>query len=512
MGIEKWLSVWYNFKNKRSGGNMKIRNTSQEATELQQDGNVAQSELTGKQGDSAQIEENKDTNSNGETKLVKRKFTADEKMFQDIDLVTSAHDSVFAIKYKYLKVRDTKYKNWPFRDIIKQFDNKDFYALPEKDIRDLCSEVNQKVAHTLKILPSYIGFVDKSDALNEDAQMECCNYKNRIRITRLDDENPIHGYAYLYNILHETYHSYQFQQIDRLMRNMPFDASCIIGNLNMVINDTRFFYTSKNMDEDRKRECMSYQYNTDLLETSANLFAYNMMKKLYEKKYLTNEVAYEYNQSRLVDCMNFQLNFTEDDISFLKEKTLKNFRTLESAKNRYISLFDDEVKRNLGILSICTAPSIVKNYLDNVYSNIMNIRINEREKTKFFGQFSFDDFLSLNKMVCDNEVAITPTPLDEIRNRYYMYGDKDLKLPLGRDLEEELKYFDKQEQLRLQAKKQGQKKPRLTGYTEKERKKYEKIKKILYGDSQSSQPATQNTADVDNGKPVDTNGVAMGDN
>ncbi len=360
-----------------------------------------------------------------------------EKNKQDFELLLFVFNNIFATERTYSEVEETKFKDWTFRDIVKQFDRSDFYKLPKEDIIALCSEVNQKIARKLKIQPSVVTYTHKF-MNKEGVKMECYANKNKIEVYNQPRNVSRHGYGYLFSILHETYHSYQFEQLDNMLNGLPFDKKCLIERANNIINEAKFFFASQNMNKKERNEVDVFIYSTDLLETSANLFAYNMMNKLFERKYLTNKRAYEYNQSRVDACLNFQMNFRDDCFDVLRKRVLKNFRTLEYIFCRYKKYVDQDTIYDYSIFFEQMNQPDIDNYLNDLNKDIQEIRKSERLKTKFFENLTLKDYYKMCKSVCDNKVNIKFRPLEELKNKYYVYMEKNMRLPYGKDIEEEM--------------------------------------------------------------------------
>ncbi len=433
----------------------------------------------------------------------------DEENKQNFVALLSVYNSIFADVYECSEVEPTKYKDWTFRDVVKQFDSPDFFRLPKEDIVALCSEVNQKIAKKLKIKPSVVKFKHKLFNF-ERTQMDCYVSKNGINIFKQPRKHIAYGYAYLFYILHETYHSYQFQQLERMRNNLPYDNSCVIENANEIMNLANFSYVKKELDKKEKerkkrlkdREQLRNQklkekekarkelskeqktnkaqkgnflenwfenreqkrkkkyekrrlkyekmwkeqerqytknkaYAVNLGEVSANLFAYNMMDKLFERKYLTNEQAHEYNFAKMNWCLSIQSHFDEIGFNAVKKRTLKNFRTLEKAQQTFKEFLPESTNHNFGIFFDVENQYNVNNYFDKLYSDISKIQMKERLKTKFVEGLTIDEYTRLSNYVSRNEVGIKYIPLEKIRNRYYLYMDKDINVHYGRDLEAE---------------------------------------------------------------------------
>ena len=362
----------------------------------------------------------------------------DEKREYDFDNLMSVYNALFEQDYTYSPVKETKYKDLTFRDVIKKFDNPKFHKLPKEDIVALCSEVNQKISKTLKIEPSNIKYVHK--LFNpQGIQMLCHGNQNVIEVIKHPGKYSSHGYNYLFNILHETYHSYQFQQIDRFRKNLPFDKSCVIAKVNSIMNDVDLYHESANYDKKKKKNEIDYNYSVDLLETSANLFAYKMMGKLFERKYLTNEQAYNYNSASTGSCLNLQMNFRDDNFDNIMKKAMKNFRRLENSKKFFEKYFTDLFNYSMDLLFCHIDQDCIKDELDRMYNDISGIRINERLKTKFLENLTLKDYFKLSSKVCKQELDVKFVPVEEARNRHYLYMTKNIDLPFGRDLEEEAK-------------------------------------------------------------------------
>ncbi len=339
--------------------------------------------------------------------------------------------------YKMDDVKETKYHKMTFRDVIKRFDDPNFYKLPKNEIVSLCSEVNQKIAQKLKIAPSVITY--KRPLINRDrTQMLCFSRKNEIAILPTPRKDALHGYGYLFNILHETYHSYQFQQLDKMRKGLPFDCACLIGRVQNRVNEIKLYNSKKNLTRNEIKSLDQEIYCVDLLETEANLFAHKMLNKLYEKKYITNEMAYNYNNSTSESFLKFQVYFRDDDFERLKHDVKKNFRELSYSAKAYGKYFD--VNSNFNMCSILNLASQenIDYYLDSLYSDISKIRINNREKTKILENLSERSFYDFNKRAGENKLRVENLPFEEIKGKYYLYSEKNMNLPSGKVFEEEV--------------------------------------------------------------------------
>ncbi len=339
--------------------------------------------------------------------------------------------------YKMDDVKETKYHKMTFRDVIKRFDDPNFYKLPKNEIVALCSEVNQKIAQKLKIAPSVI--VYKRPLINRDrTQMLCFSRKNEIAILPTPRKDALHGYGYLFNILHETYHSYQFQQLDKMRKGLPFDCACLIGRVQNRVNEIKLYNSKKDLTRDEVKSLDQEIYCVDLLETEANLFAHRILNKLYEKKYITNEMAHNYNNSISESFLKFQIYFRDDDFDRLKHDVKKNFRQLSYSANAYKQYFDADMNFNMNSILSLAPQENIDYYLDSLYSDVLKVRINNREKTKILENLGERDYYTFNKRAGENKLKVKPLPYEEIKGKYYLYSEKNLDLPSGKAFEEEL--------------------------------------------------------------------------
>lgn len=361
----------------------------------------------------------------------------DKENEQKLELFLLTYSTVIDSEYQMNDVKETKYKKMTFRDVIKRFDDPNFYKLPKSEIVALCSEVNQKIAQKLKIVPSVVAY--KRPLINRDmVRMLCYSRKNEIVIFHTPKKDVSHGYGYLFDILHETYHSYQFQQLDKMRKGLSFDRACLIGRIQNCINEIKLHNSKKYLTPDEIKNLDTEIYCVDLLETEANLFAHRMLDKLYEKKYLTNEMPYNYNNSVSESYLKFQIYFRDDDFNRLKHDVKKNFKELSYVSKAYSKYFDAGTNYNMkSILSLVSQENI-DYYLDSLYSDVSNVRINNRFKTKILENLNEREFYDFNERAGKNKLKVEYLPYEEIKGKYYLYSEKNLDLPNGKAFETEM--------------------------------------------------------------------------
>jgi hypothetical protein len=175
--------------------------------------------------------------------------------------------------YKTIDVEKTKYCGANIRAILNEFNKEDFKNKSTDEIFLLCDEVGQRVAKQLKIKPFKMDI-----SVGQNAK----------------------GIDYLFEILKNSFLSYQNQNLANLASGQDFDKYAVIGAVQEAV------LTSDEGSCERKESLQN------LTKTESELFAYEMMSKFRSK-------GLEFNQESIKHLQkNDNLNFSKE--VFDKEK------------------------------------------------------------------------------------------------------------------------------------------------------------------------------------------------
>ncbi len=184
-------------------------------------------------------------------------------------------------------VGKTKFYGANIRAIVKEFNDTDFSMKSKDDIVALCSEIHQRLSVKMGVEPCKVVFKQSLPGIVDDV-MNCSKDKNLISI--YDSDVNLTSADYLFNILHETYHNYQNQNVNKMIQGYAYDKNVLVSEMQEIINESDLennVYGT--FDMDAKKADKERNYLESLKEVEANLFAYENMKKLQENGLILDE-------------------------------------------------------------------------------------------------------------------------------------------------------------------------------------------------------------------------------
>lgn len=184
-------------------------------------------------------------------------------------------------------VGKTKFYGANIRALIKEFNDDNFSMKSKEDIVALCGEIHQRLSKKLGVEPCKVVFKQNMPGIVDDV-MNCSKDKNLISIYNTDLN--LTGADYLFNILHETYHNYQNQNVNNMILGYAYDKNALVSEIQEIVNESDIANNVYGPFEmDAKRADNEKKYLESLKEVEANLFAYDNMKKLQENGLIFNE-------------------------------------------------------------------------------------------------------------------------------------------------------------------------------------------------------------------------------
>lgn len=193
----------------------------------------------------------------------------------------------FGSEMEIEKAEKTKFYGANIRALIKEFNDGNFSTKSKEDIVALCSEIHQRLSKKLGVEPCKVVFKQNLPGIVDDV-MNCSKDKNLISI--YDTDLNLTGADYLFNIIHETYHNYQNQNVNKMIQGYAYDKNVLVSEMQEIVNESDLennVYGT--FDMDAKKADKEKNYFESLKEVEANLFAYDNMKKLQENGLIFNE-------------------------------------------------------------------------------------------------------------------------------------------------------------------------------------------------------------------------------
>ena len=193
----------------------------------------------------------------------------------------------FGSEMEIEKTEKTKFYGANIRALIKEFNDGNFSMKSKEDIVALCGEIHQRLSKKLGVEPCKVVFKQNLPGIVDDV-MNCSKDKNLISI--YDTDLNLTGADYLFNILHETYHNYQNQNVNKMIQGYAYDKNVLVSEMQEIVNESDLennVYGT--FDMDAKKADKEKNYLESLKEVEANLFAYDNMKKLQENGLIFNE-------------------------------------------------------------------------------------------------------------------------------------------------------------------------------------------------------------------------------
>lgn len=277
---------------------------------------------------------------------------------------------MLGLNYKFHPVKPTRFEKLSNQELFSMFNHNEITEMPKTKQLELYSEVNKRICKVLQIVPSVFKEMkshniktnpsktkttdDDEDELTTLMSTEACS---NIISVNFEDVKYNEADSILSTIFHETYHSYQFQQLnDILNKNKNIDTDVLMANFQNVVvlcingfpkNRKKFTTVENNTDSQQKiphkdivlgnRLKNSYFY--DLLEVEANLFAENQIKKLVDKNIL---IDYGIRSAMDVDSSYFMVkNLTNHNIQREKHMLKKHIQLLKLSAKKYDAFLYD---------------------------------------------------------------------------------------------------------------------------------------------------------------------------
>ena len=279
-----------------------------------------------------------------------------------LKILKSLHSYIFNETYTITPVNETKYNKLSKKELIKKFENPKFYALSKKDILELCSEVNIRVAKQLKIAPSNLTY--RIDTSLSDF-MSCAMSNNTIYIYSTLFLLNCDGLTFLSCLLHETLHSYQINMIEKIKNYNEFNKNIIIETMQYVGNGIKLSYAENN-NKDIK-SFSEHIYDVDLSEIQANLFTFNLMNEYYGKQIIQQKLDFNI-MHRANEMIRITSNFTDSNILKQRNNIRKLLTDLKKSFNKNYDLLTDDEKNNMSkLLNAITLKDV-----DDYYSKLQN--------------------------------------------------------------------------------------------------------------------------------------------
>lgn len=306
-------------------------------------------------------------------------------------LIVDVLENLLTPSYEYQPVEKTGYENVSNKTLFSIFNYPNFKNLPKKKILNLCSEVNKRICKTLQITPSVFVEMDSKNSLNSNFENTNKNGKGNSMVYLLTDPytnkvylnfkfiNAFEGDSIISSIFHETFHSYQLQQLNRMNKGeVDIDIDNLIANFQTLAISSHICFNNemkaqkesektkaevkaeKKAEKERlklekkttfngitfkeirqlkkpyRERSMEYRFNNDyyfdLCELEANLFANRMMNKLYD-----NQIIPMIKNTRSSIDLNTSAQFT---LTFTNRNIEKEKHLLKT----YLSIIKDNYK------------------------------------------------------------------------------------------------------------------------------------------------------------------------
>ena len=344
-------------------------------------------------------------------------------------LIIDVLENLLTSNYEYKPVEKTGYENVSNKTLYNIFRYPKFKKFSKKKILNLFSEVNKRICKTLQISPSVFDEMTKEDAHNN-------NFENTNQNGASQGEGSVYflsslttnkiainfdcikylDYASLIScIFHETLHSYQMQQLDRMNKGkLDIDIDNLIANFQTTVitshigfnNEIKSQLESKKTESEIKAEkdaekeikilkknatfkelrrlkkpyrerSMEYRLNNDycfdLTELEANLFENRMMNKLYDNQIIPMKDNVR-SDIDIETSADFVSTFTNHNIN--KEKhLLKKYLSLikDNYKNYEKYLLGNDIEVLESFLKNVT-PKAIDDYYDKKANELRSIK------------------------------------------------------------------------------------------------------------------------------------------
>ena len=344
-------------------------------------------------------------------------------------LIIDVLENLLTSNYEYKPVEKTGYENVSNKTLYNIFRYPKFKKFSKKKILNLFSEVNKRICKTLQISPSVFVEMTKEDAHNN-------NFENTNQNGARQGEGSVYflsslttnkiainfdcikylDYASLIScIFHETLHSYQMQQLDRMNKGeLDIDIDNLIANFQTTVitshigfnNEIKSQLESKKTESEIKAEkdaekeikilkknatfkelrklkkpyrerSMEYRLNNDycfdLSELEANLFENRMMNKLYDNQIIPMKDNVR-SDIDIETSADFVSTFTNHNIN--KEKhLLKKYLSIikDNYKNYEKYLLGNDIEVLESFLKNVT-PKAIDDYYDRKANELRSIK------------------------------------------------------------------------------------------------------------------------------------------
>ena len=352
-----------------------------------------------------------------------------ESKYNYISLIT-VYEELFGNSriYKISRPNKTYFEDLSIKDLVRKFE----HITPKTNFNTiirLCGEMNKRVAKMLKIYPSKIKLVEiKGNNSNFYAFMQTFPVKNIIEVN-INYLKNADGLSILFDILHETYHTYQFQNNQKLANHSKyFDKNCVISYLQSSFKDALNYikeddlckkHKVNNINDVPTSELLNYNsisnlsYDSTLIENEANLFAFNLLNKFKKSNYISGK--YDFLTCFEKFETSKQLNETYNPNIIKKElhNAKSNYEKIKKLFVRNYNSFNDQKKEDLKFLFSNIKTKDFNSYYDNLRNRLRQIKseylyesqafwllnennefvqINDSEDKKFAGN-NFEDLL-----------------------------------------------------------------------------------------------------------------------
>lgn len=275
-------------------------------------------------------------------------------------------------------VGKTKFYGANIRAIVKEFNDADFSMKSKDDIVALCSEIHQRLSIKMGVEPCKIVFKQNLPEIVDNV-MNCSKDKNLISI--YDTDLNLTGADYLYNILHETYHNYQNQNVDKMIQGYAYDKNVLVSEMQEIVNDSDMANNIYGTFEtDSKRADKEKKYLENLKEVEANLFAYENMKKLQENGLIFNEKSLNSLQGK--NFLDFVLSnyFDKEKREEIQDRTKDGYWNIKQTFKKNKDKIPENVATHLNNLFYALDERDIDKYFEDFGKKVEQIQNLEHER------------------------------------------------------------------------------------------------------------------------------------